>query len=344
VGAPTLQATLVPSGKVYFLSNRSGRIDLYAANLDGSGAALVLAGTGKEDQDTGVLPSVKNPNLLAVVSSREGRHDQYGNLIHDLYLFNAQSNDLKKVESVVGFGNYRAWVGDTLVYERNSNGGCADIKTFSAVTNKSGVLAESNASDPASYCVNLRTAVSDGVFFSVQSSNLSKRGVFFAKVGGSAKQVSDTPSSTVAREVRKTILSQYYTGSATPPYTVWQQIDIPSLTSTKLSSPPDHADNYGFADSLSGKYSAFIDERDGRKELYILDLEKNSSEKKLTNMGAVNQFVQWYGDDYVVFSSTKSDENALYIVALAGGQPVKIADFYRGNSRTYGGGYNPAYY
>jgi hypothetical protein len=38
-----ISAKLVPAGSVYFLSNRSGRVDLYSAALDGSGSHVVLA-------------------------------------------------------------------------------------------------------------------------------------------------------------------------------------------------------------------------------------------------------------------------------------------------------------
>src|SRR5262249_33988534 len=46
---------LTPAGKLYFLSNQSGKIDLVKVNLDGTERHVVLPGTGKEDKNNTVL-------------------------------------------------------------------------------------------------------------------------------------------------------------------------------------------------------------------------------------------------------------------------------------------------
>src|SRR5262249_46143505 len=114
-GAAPLAQTLVPSGKVYFLSNRSSKIDLYESNLDGSEAQVVLAGTGNEDAATGILPSIHDHQFLALDSSREGRRKD-GQLQHDLFLFDTDSHELTKIDQDVSFYDFKAWLGDSLIY------------------------------------------------------------------------------------------------------------------------------------------------------------------------------------------------------------------------------------
>jgi hypothetical protein len=65
LGGKPIVAAVVPKGKAYYLSNRGGRIDLYSTNLDGSDPTVVLAGTGNEDSDTGILPNLVSPEYLA---------------------------------------------------------------------------------------------------------------------------------------------------------------------------------------------------------------------------------------------------------------------------------------
>ena len=62
---------LTPAGKVYFLSKRTGTINVMAANFDGSEQAVVLQGTGKElDNETSLLPS-PDWKTLALIARRD---------------------------------------------------------------------------------------------------------------------------------------------------------------------------------------------------------------------------------------------------------------------------------
>src|SRR6185437_11523818 len=52
--------SLVPSGRLYFLSNLSGKLDVVSTNLDGSDRKTVLAGTGSEDKNNTVLLAARD--------------------------------------------------------------------------------------------------------------------------------------------------------------------------------------------------------------------------------------------------------------------------------------------
>jgi hypothetical protein len=329
--------TLTPEGKTYFFSNRSGKTDLYEANLDGSDAAVVLAGTGSETSDIGLLPSVSNPSLMAIVSTREGKHNAQGNVISSLFLFDASSHKLTKLDDEVNFYNYRAWLDDTLVYEKPVPD-CSVIKAYDATAKRSAVLVQKAA--PACPVIN---GVYDGtLFYSLLNGPSADRGLYAIQANGSSnKRLSETPAQQAYRNTLNTLLTTYYDYSQAKPAT-WQSLNFKTLAVTKVDNAPANPVSIGYAESPNEQSVIFIDERDGKKDLYIT-LTDGKNERKLTNLGTVNQFVQWYSNKYVVFSVSSPTESALYAASVDGGTPVKIGDIYRANSRTYGGGFNPNY-
>ncbi|HEX3082575.1 MAG TPA: hypothetical protein VHQ86_04955 [Candidatus Saccharimonadia bacterium] len=335
-GAAPIAAAMVAEGKVFYLSNRSGKLDLYESNLDGSGAEVALAGTGNETPETGILPNSENSSYIALVSARDGKRDSYGNIISALYIFNTLNHQATKIESDYSFGYYRAWVGNTLVYEKPGVT-CPDIKGYDAVAQKSTVLVPSAGNG----CPKILAPYDDGFFYSISNTNSDKDGVYYGQIGKASKHVASTPAQNIVRKTKDALLTEYFV--YTPQYTTeWQNIDLEALTATKVAQGPADTSSRTYNDSPNDKKSSFIEERDGKTELYLTDSD-GSNEKKLTSVGNVNQYVSWMGDDYIVFSVSKSDENALYVVAVSTGKVSKVTDFYRANLRTYGGGSNPAY-
>lgn len=338
---PAYSVTLTPAGKVYYLSNRSGRIDLYESNLDHSDETVVLAGTGNEDSETGILPNIGDTRWLAIVSSREGRRDG-GALLHDLYMFDTTGHTLTKISNNIGFGSKRVWLGDTLVFESYDPANCASLKAYNPANAQLTTFVTGGGSNG---CVSLSLALKDKLLYSITgAANSSTNGLYLVQSNGQGRrQLDPAPASNIDRQQKNTALYEYYDYSQ--PYqtqTVWKSLDLVTFKVTGIPNGPSVDSSRAYVDSPGGKFSTFIETRDGKSELYLTAID-GTNEQKLTNLGAVNQFVQWYGDSYIVFSLTKSDENALYIVSTTGGSAQKVTDFYQGNSRTYGGGYNPVY-
>jgi hypothetical protein len=338
------KVTLVPEGKVYFLSNRTGKIDLYESNLDGSNLQIVLAGTGYETSETGVLLNVTNPSVLAIAANRDNQRAGFTGYSSDLFLFNTSTRKLTKLEEGYPFYYFRAWLGDYLVYVKDpTSAPCPNLKAYHASAGNTSILAEAGKTP----CPQVNLALKDLIFYSVtddSADGTSQRGLFVVKPTGEGKRrIDPMPANSVARQAKQTLLAEYYNYTLPPAdREIWRSINLTDLSVTKLSSAPSREAIRGYIESPGGKFTTFIEERDGKTELYVTD-SNGDNERKLTGLGSVNQFVQWIGDSYIVFSSTKSDENALYVVSVNGGTPQKIADFYRGNSRTYSGGYNPVY-
>jgi hypothetical protein len=336
-GGSLVTVKLTPSGKVYFQSNRSGRIDIYGSNLDGTATEVVLSGTGTEDTATGILTSLTDQHTIALVSSRDGQRG--GSLHHDLFILNTDSRKLTKIDSDVDFSNFRTFIGSVLVYEKSKTlanyYGCSDIKTYDVATGKSATFF--NGDPQGIGCPTIKLALGDNFIYSVRASqDPSQTGIFDAKLSGTPKHISPLYTDGTVRRTKQTLLSEYYTGNQS----LWDSIKLDNFTVSRLPNGPSIETSRYYNDSPDAMHSAFIEERDGKSELYLTD-SNGENEKKLTAIGSANQFVQWYGEDYIVFSSTKTNENALYVVSINGGVPIKISDFYRGNERTYGGGGNP---
>jgi hypothetical protein len=245
----------------------------------------------------------------------------------------------------VEFSNYRGWIGNTLVYTKtnyNQNGYCNDIKTYDASNGKSVTFFEGHMGSTG--CATINLVMKNAFIYSVRNStDEARNGMYTATLDkSSSKRIAANSSDNTVRRAKQTLLSVYYkyNYSTNMNVTEWDSIDLGDFTVTRLTDGPSNQASRYYNDSPDGTASAFIEERDGKSELYLTDIS-GKNEKKLTNVGSVNQFVQWYSDDYIVYSSTKTDENALYVIATKGGNPVKISDFYRGNQQTYGGAGNP---
>ena len=108
-----ISVKLTPTGKLYFLSKRTGTINVMSADLDGANQAVVLQGTGKElDGETSLLP---NPNWtsLMLVARRDADRAK---------LYSLTTNDqLKLVDDIDASYQPVGWVAGRFYYKTISN-------------------------------------------------------------------------------------------------------------------------------------------------------------------------------------------------------------------------------
>ena len=144
--------TLTPAGKVYFVSNRSGKIDVLKANLDGSAVQTVVAGTGSEDQyNTQIMESADGKYVAVVV-----RHSA-SDATPQLYVLATADDNLLPADN--GDANFQlyGWVGDTLVYTVNrldlppGQQGVNKLKAYDAQTGSITLLDQSSKSTAEEY-------------------------------------------------------------------------------------------------------------------------------------------------------------------------------------------------
>ncbi len=102
---------ITPAGKLYFLSNLSGSIDVVKTNLDGTARQTVLAGTGNEDRYSTSLLASRDWKYLALLSKRSGDNAS-------VYLIDTTNGDkLSTIDE--GNANFSlvGWSGDRFIYE-----------------------------------------------------------------------------------------------------------------------------------------------------------------------------------------------------------------------------------
>jgi hypothetical protein len=101
---------VTPAGKLYFLSNKSGTIDVVKTNLDGSSRATVLAGTGKEDAATTSLIASRDWKYLALKAKRDSDTPA-------LYSIDTSTDKATQFESVASSVTFVGWYGHNLIYD-----------------------------------------------------------------------------------------------------------------------------------------------------------------------------------------------------------------------------------
>lgn len=158
VGANTF--TVTPSGKIYFLSNASGKIDLVKSNLDGTERTTVLAGTGKEERYSTVLLASRDWKYIALRSKRDG--GEYSKL----FLIETETDKVTTMDEGEAYFEPYGWSGDRFVYKVSRDNVAyweqkrQTLKSYHAPTKKITSLTHSGAEGPQSgYAYELLGAV-----------------------------------------------------------------------------------------------------------------------------------------------------------------------------------------
>lgn len=309
--APQL-ITLVLAGKNYFLSNRSGKIDLYESNLDGSEQKVILAATGNEDTNTAIYIS-PDSKWIAMVSTREGIRDVVGNLAPYLYMINTENNSFSKV-ATDPIANVIGWADNNLVYNSYQDvNGQREIKTTSLdpVSTNQITLAIF-----ISYSGSINI-VGSNIIYSQPDKTKEEFGLILASATSGAKR-------TILAE---TIYSIYQTAIDTVVFQSqdsisWYSYNLNSQELTTLSGKPANLKNLKFIASPSKSNFVYVDNRDGKNDLFI----KNIQDQKLTNIGAVSEPIRWIDEKDLIFRVIRPGETADYIISTEGGEPLKIVD------------------
>jgi Tol biopolymer transport system component len=338
--ALTVDATeLVPKGQIIFVSNReAGKRGLFVTNYDGSDQKAFVARSGDgEDYGQSISPDGK---WVVFSSTRDGVKNSYGNSLARLYIVGRDGSGLKKVNDDVSH--------EDLVWSSNSR-----FLYYRAYSDAQQTTA-----------VNRFYDTQKGVVLDLGETSIST--VTFSHDGNSVVYIlskygeNDLPTYTnylkflnVATGERKTIVTKTGNPFSDPNFTTddksleYEQIiestrhryRVTTNDGTETSIDLPTVDGKVYWPSPDGLLKAFLDVRDGKRDLFLVD-KNGKNEKRLSKLGVANQYLPITWDDnghYVIFAVTREDENAVYIVSLDGGDPKKVTDF------SAGSGY-PGYY
>jgi hypothetical protein len=363
---PANTFTVTPSGKLYFLSNATGNIDVVKTDLDGANREVVLAGTGKEDKYNTVLLASQDWQYLALQSKRDGGDNP------KLYLINTSNDAVTTMdEGDVDF-TITGWSGHYFVYSVNRHNvqqwqpSRQALKSYDAENSKNITIDQTAAAGNGNpyYFTESFTNVSivkgDVVYgkniygVSLNDVNGHQATLNAAKADGSDKQAVkgwsfSSPFAQYYGTVNGNVdLRQYEPGGVYAAVNFAPQTANPdtnlyeyengkvSTVSGKNSSNIYDGDYLTYLLSPSNDKSFWAEARDGKNSLFVGNADGSGG--KSVAASTEYQPYGWYSQKYLLMSKGGSE---LYVMSAAGGTPLKITDYYRpGLSFVgYGSGY-----
>lgn len=354
---------LTSSGRVYFLSNLSGNIDVVSTNLDGSSRKTVLAGTGAEDPNNTVLLASRDWKYLALLSKRDG--GQYAKL----YLINTSNNQLTTMDEGTAAFTPVGWSEHYFVYQVNRTNvhdwqsGQYALKSFNADTNKIAVITQTSAQgvqvNYASQNLESVNIVNDRVVYGLAWAGVASAGdpsyntagkhdsILSANADGTNKHdLRDIalPRGTIFSYLNsvqykpETLYIQTSVGQSNAYYTYQYQNDSVTQNNTITDNIFNQAQqNYvTYLVSPTGNQTFWSEQRDGKNTLFVGDATGNNG-KQIATLSDYTTY-GWYTDNYLLVEKGGSE---LYVMPTGGGTALKISDYYKPaqNFNGYGGGY-----
>lgn len=357
--------SLTPSGKVYFLSKRTGKINVMKSDLDGANAEVVLAATGDEDDGDTILLASQDWKYLALKSKRSGSSKPAS-----LYLIDTSNGDkLTTMDEGDATFTLTGWAGHTFVYQVQRDKvqfwqpNKYSIKSYNAESSKLTALdntAGEGTGASSYYGTDYKSEyytspilIGDTVHYgktwnsgtySAGGSGLAgkQNGIYSVKANGQDKKTlksfDATKYSSMESKLYKPTEVYYrlYTNSGGSEF---YEVENGSVqTKGDLSSQ-----FYGFYPtylfSPSNNQTFWAEPRDGKNTLFVGDAE-GDNEKTIAELGEYAAY-GWYTDNYLLLSKNSSE---LYIIdnsELNGRTPVKVTDYHKPNTTFYGygGGY-----
>jgi hypothetical protein len=315
----TQEVGLVPVRKHVFLSNRTGNYDVYAVDADGKNEVRLLAGT---NNDNGALYPHPDKRLTAFIGSSDNRYDTDGMLMRKLVVVDEDSREARTVVearmiSVIG------WDGDKLVYKETiySEAEAQSLERLMVydLNNSSATkIAE------ASY-FNRLIQIGSSIYFLIGKMGDQDQELFLQSYNlkdRSLKQVSD-------KEATSFIRSNYNVISFSSADREWYQYDVSSSKTSRLAGQPlsYFSSNYDrvYFDRPDGKKSAWIDVRDGKGAVILIDTEDNS-ETMIVSQSGLSRPMRWINNDLLVYRVNSGVEVADYAISVSNPEPKKISD------------------
>lgn len=342
---------LVPSGRVYFLSRQSGKLDVVKTHLDGSDRQTVVYGTGKEDDRSTVLLASRDWKYLALYSKRDSDSAK-------LFLIDTASDKLTVMDESQGNFTPIGWSDHTFAYSatRTDNKlwqpGYQAVKSYNAdrrqMLTVDQTQGEGDQGNNKFQQFLQPYLVGDKLVYAVTWASFSGN-----DLADRTDAIRATAVGTQSKKDIRTFPSVQYgsiEGRVYEPgsvyYAAYSMVDnkydfyeyeASQVKEANVDQEQFFATNYPtYLVSPSGAQTFWSEQRDGRETFFVGDAAaKNAKNVGVIEDGAV---FGWYGNDYVLTSKKGSE---LYIMPVSGGTPLKVSDYHKPqvSYRGYGGGY-----
>jgi hypothetical protein len=344
--------TLTPSGHVYFLSNRSGTIDVVKSNLDGTERKVILAGTGKEDPNNTSLLASRDWHYVVLEARRDTAKPA-------LYLIDTSNDKITTVDPGSNDLTLVGWYGHNFIYDLVHTSqsywqsGREAVKSYDADRGQMNQIDQNQASGDASGYVyqyfNNFYIVNGAVVYTTQWSNYASgdltgktASIRVSQPTGQSKKDPQTFAAGDAGYIQASLyepaeiyFSVFNNADNKNHYYVYSDQNV---NTSNTIDQNDFAKTYPtYLLSPSGGNTFWTELRDGKNTLFLGD--KNAGGKKQIATSSDYSPYGWYSDDYLLVSKNSSE---LYIIPaneLKTKQPLKITDYYKPAQTFNGYGY-----
>lgn len=362
---PANKFQVTPSGKLYFLSNKAGTLDVVKTNLDGSARQTVLGGTGKEDKNNTVLLASQDWQYLALLSKRDGGDDA------KLFLINTSNDAVTTMDEGKATFNLVGWSGHRFIYKVNRydypdwQANREILKSYDATSGKitsidQTAAAGTNSGD--SYNESLgnvfinsdQIVYTKGVYaYSANKLNGHSASLNTAKADGSNRATVKSWSATfqpgsaygsISVSSRVYAPNEIYVGAFYNSTTggnddnlyEYEDGSLKPVAGKLATNIYDEADYPTYLFSPSDGKTFWSEPRDGKNTLFVGGAA-GENQKEIASLSEYQTY-GWYTEKYLLVSKNSSE---LYILPVGGGTALKITDYYKPSTSFtgYGKGY-----
>lgn len=336
--------TLTPMGTVYFLSKQTGKINVMKSNLDGTGAAVVVEGTGTESDGETTLLSARDWQYMALSAKRKSTASG------QLYVVDAKNGSLKTVDEGNVTIELIGWSDHNFLYvvTRNEKKIWEDkrqaLKSYNADTGALTTIDESYGVGTSLYdaqyeIINSPYIVEGKIIYTkplfrelqtVFTPTDRKSTIVIATPSNGQKQVLKEFSSnkSVGLQARLYEAQEVYFRVAVEGSPVaFFEYESGALKSVTNSDDKFYNTFYPtFLISPDGQRTLWHEPRNGKNAIFVGD--KNGKNSKELAIDSEYTTYGWFTDKYILLSKNKSE---LYIAPVDQqiGEVTKIANYHK---------------
>ncbi|HXR50285.1 MAG TPA: hypothetical protein VN778_04645, partial [Verrucomicrobiae bacterium] len=337
---PANTFALVPVGRIYFLSNTSGAADLVSTNLDGSGRKTVIAGDPSSSQAAPYLTASHDWRYLALFTVQVNGDSP------KLSLVDTSNDKVTTIDTTAAVYTLAGWSGHNFIYTLDRSATVHSwqpnqqtIMTYNADTKQAKAIVNSAATG---------TSDADAVFQKIGNVQLFGGNVIYtltwmklpdvtavsgqadtlisAKADGTGSRTLKSVDAGATRIDSLTLAAPdklyFAVIGATSNY---YRLDVNGNTTQSSTITSDSvSQSYPVYDtSPSGAATAWMS---AKSNILVGDASGNSGSVVNVPAGFVANSAPygWFSDSYLLLRS--SNLGSLYVVAVTGGTPLKIAD------------------
>lgn len=344
--------SITPSGKLYFLSKRSGTIDVLKSDLDGGNVQTVLKGTGKEDEYGTVMLASRDWKYLALKATRDSDQPK-------MYLIDTTSGKLSVMDegTDVDF-NPTGWYNNHFIYTvhrvktQNWEPKRYSLKSFNASSGSLAFLDQTSGEGESNtkYASERfdRIYILDNEIVYQKTWNAYN----WSMLNGKSNVINSVRPDGSNKKTIKSFATEEgsYFGSAKlyKPQEIYFEVyqkyqrsfweyESGKITEDKDLSGETFYNKYypTYLLSPSSKSTFWYEPRDGKNTLFVGDAGGENG-KEIATLSEFTPY-GWMGEDYLLVSKKGSE---LFVMSRSNpSEAIKVTDYHKPGGSFYGYGY-----